>query len=179
MMARKTILWLLAAGGLAGSICAAAQPEPVGKIARTQGWAVVSLGTQYVTAAEGMPLREGDRLIVLQDSEVTILFKDGCRLTLSENELLTVRELSTCAAEAVGQYSIDPSTGVATTADPQAHLLPAGLEPPTPPPPPPPLAVIPATGPNWAIPATLIGAAAGVILLTRDDDGGPPPPISR
>lgn len=171
---------LILGAGMAATLCFAAEPGPVGKIVRTEGWAVVTQGAQYVRASEGMPLREGDRLIALEDSAVTIHFADGCELTLSENELLTVGPVSTCASDAVGQYRVDPKSGVATVADaPPAPQL-AALEPPTPPPPPP-VAIIPAAAPawGWAIPAALVG---GAILLAADDDGDggpPPPPISQ
>jgi hypothetical protein len=167
---------LILGAGLATTLCFAAAPEPVGKIVRTEGWAVVTQGAQYVRASEGMPLREGDRLIALKDSSVTIHFADGCELTLAENELLTVGPVSTCASDAVGHYRADPKSGVATVADAPPAPRPAALEPPTPPPPPP-VAIVPAAaGGGWMIPAALLG---GAILLADDDGDGPRPPISR
>lgn len=178
-MKRTTIgQGLVLGAGLVATLSVAAALEPVGKIVRTEGWAVVTQGAQYVRASEGMPLREGDRLIALNDSAVTIHFTDGCELTLSENELLTVGPASTCASEAVGHYRVDPKSGVASVADaPPAPQL-AALEPPTPPPPPP-VAIVPAApGWGWAIPAGLAGAA---ILLAADNggNGDDSPPISE
>ncbi len=165
-MKRTTIgQGLVLGAGLTATLSFAAAPElgPVGKIVRTEGWAVVTQGAQYVRASEGMPLREGDRLIALNDSAVTIHFTDGCELTLSENELLTVGPASTCASEAVGHYRVDPKSGVASVAEP----------------PPPPVAIVPAApGWGWAIPAGLAGAA---ILLAADNggNGDDSPPISE
>jgi len=103
----------IAAAGLTLGLGTASAAEPIGSFARIDGVAVVSKGAQYVKAHEGMPLKEGDRLMVMEGGKAIIAFADGCQYTLADNEILTIGAVSTCASDAVGSYKVDPYTSVA------------------------------------------------------------------
>jgi hypothetical protein len=166
--------------GVAVSLGVAAAVEPVGEVARLEGLVVVSQGAKYVTATEGMALREGDRLMALEAGSVTVRFVDGCLLNLADNTLFTVGPVSSCAAEAVGSYGVDPNSGVANAPNAKGYLRPAALEPPTPPALPPPMAAAPVAGMGWLLPAAAAGGIAALIIALNDDDNRrAPPPISQ
>jgi hypothetical protein len=99
---------LLAAGAtLVLSVASAA--EPVGAVARIQGAALINQGERYVPAQEGIPVREGDRMIATQGSSAVIRFNDGCQYTLDDTQVLTIGAMSTCAAGGVVEsYSASP-----------------------------------------------------------------------
>ncbi len=112
-MTRKTRLVqiALAASALAASFAATAA-EPIGSFARIDGVAVVSKGAQYVKAFEGMPLSEGDRLMVMEGGKAVLGFADGCQHKLQDNELLTIGALSPCASNTAGAYKIEDYSAV-------------------------------------------------------------------
>jgi hypothetical protein len=122
-----------------------------------------------------MSLRDGDRLMALEGGAVTIQFTDGCQHTLGDNEVLTLGTLSSCAADAVGSYQVDPRTGVAKAPDGAGYLRQAALEPPAPPPPPVAAAIPAAAGSVWV--PVVIGAAliGGAVYAINDDDDDPRP----
>lgn len=68
----------------------------VGEIKRIEGSAMISQGEHFVAAQAGMKLEELDRLMVLEQSEATLEFQDGCRYVLKEREMLTVGPNSAC-----------------------------------------------------------------------------------
>jgi len=111
-----------------GTVCAA---DSIGIVSRVEGRGFISQGSQYRLMHQGMKVRKGDRLMVMEDSSAVIDFDDNCRYTMSDNEVLTVGDTSTCAVEAV--HRVDPGTGIAhnrnTTAveyRPAAISAPAG-----------------------------------------------------
>jgi hypothetical protein len=72
--------------------------EPIGQIDRLQGSALVSQGAQYVPAREGMTLRELDRVLIMEDSNATLAFNDGCVYETGEQTLLTLGPESLCGS---------------------------------------------------------------------------------
>lgn len=82
--------------------------EPVGTLARIQGIAFVSQGAQYIAGREGMALKEGDRVMVMDGGNATISYVDGCKYSLGDNEVLSLGATSTCASEAEGSsYKVE------------------------------------------------------------------------
>jgi hypothetical protein len=153
---------LLGAGLTVGLGVASAAAELTGTLSRIEGTAVVSQGAQYVKGREGMKLKEGDRLMVLEGGNAVISFADGCRYTLGDNELLTVGAASTCAAAAIGSYKVDPKGAVAQTPNAAADLKPAAVQ-------------AGAGGGGAAapwIPFAVMGGVviAGVVIAANDDD---------
>lgn len=78
----------------------------VATLARITGDAVVSKGAQYVSAAQGMALKVGERVMALAGSSAVVQFNDGCRYVLEANQLLTVESKSPCALGLVGQQGV-------------------------------------------------------------------------
>ena len=108
----KTTSRALLGASLTLGLAAASAAEPVGSLSRIEGFAFVSQGAQYVAAKEGMALKEGDRLMVMDGGNAIISFVDGCRYTLQDNEVLSLGATSTCAADTDGSYTIEPYTTV-------------------------------------------------------------------
>ena len=140
----------------------ASAAEPItGTLARITGVAVVSQGAQYVKGHEGMQLKEGDRLMVMDGGSAILSFTDGCQYSLADNEVLTIGATSTCASGAVGSYKIDPYTAVSQ--DPTVvsnSFQPAAV------------GASAAAIPGWVIPASVLGTLTilGATLDKGSDD---------
>jgi len=86
-------------------------------VARIQGSALINQGEQYVSAREGMAVKEGDRLIATEGSSAVIKFNDGCQYTLADTQVLTVGPASTCASSgAVASVPANPKPAMAVAA---------------------------------------------------------------
>ena len=107
---------LVSAGLAPVSVAQPNAEEPVGTLARISGTAVVNQGAQYVVGREGMPLREGDRVLALEGGSALVLFADGCQHSVGDDELLVVPGVSTCAARdavAVDVHKVEPYRAIA------------------------------------------------------------------
>ena len=102
-----------------GLSVASAAAEPIGTLSRIDGVAVVSQGAQYIKGSEGMKLKEGDRLMVLEGGNAIIAFADGCQYTLGDNEVLTIGAVSACAT---------PKSAVSQSPNAAANLKPAAVQ---------------------------------------------------
>ena len=111
--------------GFVGMALAADQAQ-VATLVRIDGAAVASQDAKYVPAREGMTLKEGDRLMVLEGGSAILAFTDGCQYELGQMAMLAVQGISTCAANGVGVYKVDPKSGVADGATPQPQLAAIG-----------------------------------------------------
>ena len=74
------------------------------------GTALVNQGDAFVTAQAQSELNVGDRLMVLEGGEAVVTYADGCDYTLTDNQVLTIGETSSCtsgqaAAESAGTMS--------------------------------------------------------------------------
>lgn len=107
-------------------LAVAADQAQVATLIRVDGVAVASQDAKYVDAREGMTLKEGDRLMVLEGGSAILAFADGCQYELGEMAMLAVQGTSTCAAKGVGVYKVDPKSGVADGAVPKAQLAAIG-----------------------------------------------------
>jgi hypothetical protein len=94
----------------------AAPEEPVGQIMRIDGSAMISQGTRYVDAREGMPLRAQDRVLVLDGGSALLQFTDGCQYSLNDSELLTIGSVSACAEQSAQTAATEPGVSVETAA---------------------------------------------------------------
>lgn len=112
---------IVAAAVCASASAAIAAEGEVATLARITGDAVVSKGAQYVSAAEGMALKVGERVMSLATSTTTIQFNDGCRYVLEANQLLTIEGKSPCALGLAGQ----PGGGAVAAAGANLGWLPA------------------------------------------------------
>jgi hypothetical protein len=116
---------ILSSLGFIGMAVAADQAQ-IATLIRVDGVAVASQDGKYVGAREGMTLKEGDRLMVLEGGSAILAFADGCQYELGEMAMLAVQGTSTCAAKGVGVYKVDPKSGVADGAIPKAQLAALG-----------------------------------------------------
>jgi len=100
-------------GGLVMALGAEAQGaqgnnEPVASLAQVQGTVMVNHGKDYVAARSGTPLRPGARVLTMDKSSASVVYKDSCIKQLKENGLMVVRGPSDCestgAVKAVGPY---------------------------------------------------------------------------
>ncbi|MGB8144138.1 MAG: hypothetical protein WCF05_02980 [Chromatiaceae bacterium] len=107
-------------------LAVAADQSPVATVVRVDGTAVVSQDARYVPARQGMNLKEGDRLMVLEGGSAILTFTDGCQYELGQMAMLAVQGISTCAANGVGVYKVDPKTAVADGAVPKPKLAAIG-----------------------------------------------------
>jgi len=87
---------------------ASANEDSVGQIEHIDGVAMINQGGEYKPAKAGMQLHELDILLVMEDGNAEILFKDGCKHRMQGPQMLDVRAESVCAA---------PSDIVANAAD--------------------------------------------------------------
>lgn len=114
MKIKNTALVTVLSGlGFVG-LASAAEPVPSATISRVEGNAIASQEARYLPAREGMVLKEGDRLMVLEGGTAVISYADGCQYTLKEMGVLVVQKMSTCALNGAGVYNYDPRTAVAS-----------------------------------------------------------------
>lgn len=176
----KALVALLSSFGFL-SLAIAADPVPAAKVTRVEGNAIASQDARYLPAREGMALKEGDRLMVLDNSSAIVSFADGCQYTLKDMGVLVVQKTSTCALNGVGVYNFDPRTAVSSGKTPpliQAQVIPAA--PPTLPNsflPLFPQFVNPSYLTPWWIPAGLgtTFVTVGIISANNSSNNEPPP----
>ena len=89
--------------------------EPVGTLSRVEGFVFVNQGAEYVAGREGMSLKEGDRVMVMDGGNAIVSFADGCKYNLADNEVLSLGPKSTCASDADGSYKVEPYAAVPQT----------------------------------------------------------------
>jgi hypothetical protein len=116
---------ILSSLGLIGMAVAADQAQ-VAKLVRIDGAVVASQDAKYVPAREGMTLKEGDRLMVLEGGSAILAFADGCQYELGEMAMVAVQGISTCAANGGGVYKVDAKTAVSDGTKPQPQLAAIG-----------------------------------------------------
>jgi len=161
----KSLIALLSSFGFL-SLAIAADPVPAAKVTRVDGNAIASQDARYLPAREGMALKEGDRLMVLENSTAIVSFADGCQYTLKDMGVLVVQKTSTCALNGVGVYNFDPRTAVSSGKTPaltQAQVIP-----------PAPVVMAP-----WVVPAVvgtvIIGTTAFVVSENNNNNNEPRP----
>lgn len=140
---------------------AAAEEQGIAYIARISGTVLVNQGQQYRDGSEGLVLETGDRVMSLSESSAILQFRDGCRYTMKEDELVTIPSMSPCV------FSKGPADRMSVAALP-----------PVPPSTPPIVPVVPvaATNLGWLPPVI----AGGIVLIPPliGEPENPQPPIS-
>ena len=68
-----------------------------------KGNVLVNQGVAYNPAFEGMPLRQGDRILTLRDGYATISYSDNCDRELEPSTLEQVGTEASCLAGAIVQ----------------------------------------------------------------------------
>lgn len=155
MVQNSLISKVFVSAALAAAFATAGAAEPVATVSQIQGVALVSQGADYVTARQGMSLREGDRVMAMEGGSVALTYADGCKLDIADNQVFTVGNAASCAQGTLSQRAVGPYMAAA----PAAGAATAGL--------------------------VAAGVVAGVVVIGAASDTGsddrfvpPPAPIS-
>ncbi len=74
----------------------AAVEAPAAILKRIEGSVLVNKGETYRSALEGMDLHVGDRIMLMEKAHAVLVYEDGCVAEFKQNQIITVRERSTC-----------------------------------------------------------------------------------
>lgn len=91
---------------------AVAVSATIASVTRLDGTAILSKGARYIPGSEGALLKTGDRLLVLEGGQATVQFDDYCVYTLTDQEILDIKDLSTCAQGVGGEYRPDLAVAI-------------------------------------------------------------------
>lgn len=69
---------------------------PAGVLKRMEGSVLVNKGETYRSALEGMRLHVGDRIMIMDGASAVVVYSDGCVAEFKQNQIITLREQSTC-----------------------------------------------------------------------------------
>jgi hypothetical protein len=106
-----TKLFAAAATLLFSASALAQAPEPVATLSEIKGRVLVNQGDEFVPATKNMALRPGDRIMVPDNGEAEITFKDECQSDVNENKIFTVPDRSTCAGGTPVVQELAPTGG--------------------------------------------------------------------
>ncbi len=101
----KHVYLVLSAIFATGSVLAAPSSAV---LVETNGSVLVNQGKQFVSAKPGQLLTVGDRVMVMDGSNASVRFADGCMLPLAAGSLVTVSAQSTCVAGKANIAQISP-----------------------------------------------------------------------
>ncbi len=115
---------------LAAAVCLTANAQAadiVASLVQINGTALVDQGEQYTTAKEGMSLRTGDRVMVMEGGSAILKFADGCSYPVGDNRILTVGAADSCTSGALAQDSVGPYYAAAAAPAATAGAIAAGV----------------------------------------------------
>jgi len=92
------------------------------RVAQTAGRVLVTQTTATVPAQVDMPLSTGDRIAVVGSSAATVVYTNGCSVTMPANSMLTVGGVTQCSS---AQAQVQTTQAV-TTVDPAKRSRPPG-----------------------------------------------------
>ena len=102
---------LLGAAGMLVATGAWAQ-QAVAQLKQVTGNVLVTREAGMATGTEGQPIMQGARVITTANSEVVVVFDDGCEVRLKENQRLDVDSRRPCAAMIVQSLGVaQPAIG--------------------------------------------------------------------
>lgn len=112
---------LIAVACVAGLVApAAGAADSVAYLSAPSGNIFVTQATKTLRSQDGMALRPGDRISLLQGSKLTLVYANGCRVTLSGVSTVTIGEMPSCAtpsASGQGAGSVSTTSSASTTSD--------------------------------------------------------------
>lgn len=97
MQTRKLVWAIVTAGAIAGMPQAWAQ-STVAKLQQVTGNVLVSREAGLATGTEAQEIANGSRIITTANSRVVVVFDNGCRVEMQENQRLEVDSRKPCAA---------------------------------------------------------------------------------
>lgn len=113
--------------GLGGGMGAQAT-EPVAKVIKIKNKVLINSGRDYAGAQPGQALEKGQRVLTLEESSATVEYRNGCRLELGSNSLLTVADQAQCLqGGTVGAAASGGGASADTAAEPAVAGIPVGL----------------------------------------------------
>ena len=97
MNTRKVVWGMAMVAGVAAAPQAGAQ-STVAKLEQVNGNVLVSRESGMATGAEAQGIANGSRIITTANSRVVVVFDNGCRVEMQENQRLDVDSRKPCAA---------------------------------------------------------------------------------
>ncbi|MFW2439224.1 MAG: hypothetical protein ACN4GR_07620 [Arenicellales bacterium] len=154
---------LLSAVILAASSTSAIADEAFdASIVSMNGNVLVNQGESYRTATQGMNLKVGDRIMIMDGAELNMKYPDGCNFTFKDGQIVQIGSTSVCAMNGTGFVSatsaqyVQAAPGTSEDGDLVAATANSGAA-------------------AWTAGILLTGAA--IYLATKDDDDNQPPEI--
>lgn len=126
----KRMMTALLGVGLAFSAMAQnPPPQPNATIDKINGKVMVNEGKAFAPGRLQQRLKPGDRVMVLEKSNATIVFDDDCRLNIEANKLVVVPDRSTCAGGYLAEQGINPggSGAIGSAGSGGSGLLPLAI----------------------------------------------------
>lgn len=113
----KIVSALLFSGVLlaAGQFVHAAEQGVEATLRDPHGKVLMNKGSGLVSAKAGAELKDGDRVVTLDKSDVRIVFSDGCDVYLEENKIFVIDTKLGCKALPVASTPAAPVAGLTTT----------------------------------------------------------------
>jgi hypothetical protein len=78
------------------------------RLKQIQGTVMVNQGESYRAAPEGLGLKVGDRLMVMEGSSMVLVYADGCVAEFKENQIVAIEAVSTCEGGTATVQSTSP-----------------------------------------------------------------------
>lgn len=102
------LLSLAGAAGAAATPAPAPAPDAIATLKLIRGSVMINEGTDFVAGQPEQRLKEGDKVMVLDDSFARIVFDDECRLDIEANKMVVVPDRSTCAGARITEQALKP-----------------------------------------------------------------------
>jgi len=90
MVTTKKLSVLAAVCALTASIGVAQAAEDSAVLQQVRGTVLVNQGESYLTASEGMTVRVGDQLMVMEQGSAILTYADGCAIPVTQDAVVTV-----------------------------------------------------------------------------------------
>jgi hypothetical protein len=97
-MNASKLVWALAAAAAIAGVPQARAQSTVAKLQQVTGNVLVSREAGLATGAEAQEIANGSRIITTANSRVVVVFDNGCRVEMQENQRLEVDSRKPCAA---------------------------------------------------------------------------------
>lgn len=81
--------------------CVSAQAAGT-SIASLEGNVMVNQGESYQTGHQGMLLKQGDRIMIMEGAKLSLSYSDGCHFTFKSSQIIEVGDVSVCASNGTG-----------------------------------------------------------------------------
>ena len=101
---------LLGTAGMLVATGAWAQ-QAVAQLKQVTGNVLVTREAGMATGTEAQPIMQGARVITTANSEVVVVFDNGCEVRLKENQRLEIDSRKPCAAMLVESLAVPPPPG--------------------------------------------------------------------